>query len=721
MYKTIFPEPQLGLGLVAFDTETHLIAPGNVIPDLVCVTACEQGAPGEPTSEIIVSTGDPQDLLEYVHAIFDDPSVIKVAHNAKFDLAVLCKYDPTLIPKVFREIEHGRVSDTILRGKLLNLTTHGEIDFEPGHGRKASYSLAALVNKYFDEDISGSKSGDSWRLRYSELDGLSVSEWPREAISYAMGDAVYVAGIYWKQEEARQKVMAERKTLSGEPVDPFQVETFRTAADFALHLMGARGIRIDPEAKQEVEMFLAGELTPEKLNLLIKEKILIPPQPPRPYARGATDKDGNVKMTKPKPEKISQTRLKAYVEALAARDDRVKLMFTDPSDKYPEGQLSVGADFLEDYAHLDPVLTQYQHRQKLQKLVTTELPRMEWEGETADLVHPVYDCLKRTGRSSSYSTDLYPSANVQNVDPRIRRCYVPREGYLFFSVDYSQMELGTLAQTLLNLFGHSVLADKINAGVDVHAYLGSQLAHNLDADFREECREQECHTPDYIFDLFAEKDEGDEAARRFYKHYRTFAKPTGLGYPGGLGPATFVKYAKGTYGIEVDEEMAAELRDIWKATYPEMEEYFEEINSRCEDPWNQDLYHYTTPMGMHRAGCFYCACANGLGLQSPSAEGALSAVYRVMRAATDPSQGSILADGVYPMMFVHDEIIGEVRDDEYAEAKVREVARIMIESMRVITPDVRVGADPVLMRRWYKKAEPVYDENGWLIPWEPED
>jgi len=35
-------------------------------------------------------------------------------------------------------------------------------------------------------------------------------------------------------------------------------------------------------------------------------------------------------------------------------------------------------------------------------------------------------------------------------------------------------------------------------------------------------------------------------------------------------------------------------------------------------------------------------------------------------------------------------------------------------------PDVPIKASPALMRRWRKKAKPVY-RNGVLIPWEDRD
>ena len=43
----------------------------------------------------------------------------------------------------------------------------------------------------------------------------------------------------------------------------------------------------------------------------------------------------------------------------------------------------------------------------------------------------------------------------------------------------------------------------------------------------------------------------------------------------------------------------------------------------------------------------------------------------------------------------------------------------MIEGMKSVVPDVAIKAEPALMRYWYKKAEPVFNDEGLLIPWEP--
>jgi len=55
------------------------------------------------------------------------------------------------------------------------------------------------------------------------------------------------------------------------------------------------------------------------------------------------------------------------------------------------------------------------------------------------------------------------------------------------------------------------------------------------------------------------------------------------------------------------------------------------------------------------------------------------------------------------------------------EPMVTKLARLVEavgETLRVITPDVRAGAEAVLMCRWSKLAKPQFDEQGRLPVWE---
>jgi DNA polymerase I-like protein with 3'-5' exonuclease and polymerase domains len=71
-------------------------------------------------------------------------------------------------------------------------------------------------------------------------------------------------------------------------------------------------------------------------------------------------------------------------------------------------------------------------------------------------------------------------------------------------------------------------------------------------------------------------------------------------------------------------------------------------------------------------------------------------------------------------MFVHDEFIGE-SPEEQAPAAAERLSEVMAAGMKLYLPDIPVKCAPVLMRRWYKEAEPVWDDAGNLLVWEPSE
>jgi hypothetical protein len=671
--------------IYAADTETDLIGPGNVIPKLICLSVRWSGGSD------LWSNGD-KDLNDALDFVCKEPNSVFVFHNASFDLSVIARARPDLIPDIFQGLEDGRFEDTLLREKLLNLGTHGDLKFF--NGVKIGYSLAELGKHYLGKDRTSEKSDPGgWRLNYKTLDGIKSSEWPADALQYAKEDSEDTLAIWNGQEEERRDLYSKKGH------DLFETQAFQVAKDFCLKLMGSWGMLVDQEAKRNIEEWLKKELAPEKSALLVSSGVLRPAIPPRPH------KANPQKITLGKSESIDTEVLKAMVETFC----KAKGITVEHT---PTGEVSCRAEFFEEHADEDPIFEQYRHRQSLQKLITTELPRM-----SGTVVHPCYNALVSSGRTSSFADKLYPSFNVQNVHPRVRGCFIPRPGYLLFSIDYAAMELTTLAQTCFNLFGHSTLKDLINAGIDPHAFLGARLALVLDEKFGNSLEES---TAQAVFDAFVATKQSDPA---FYKHWRTFAKPTGLGFPGGLGPETFCAYAKATYGVTCNKKTAETLRDTWKNTFPEMPEYLDWVGTETLDPWNKDRHFYISPMGLYCAGTGYCDTANGKALQTPSAEGAGLAVINVVRAVFDQSQKSILADdekgpAVRPIGFIHDEILGEVREDSQCEARVNEITKIMVQSFKTITPDVEVKAQPVLMRRWNKSAEAVFDKDGHLTVWE---
>ncbi len=216
---------------IAFDTETHPIKPGCVAPRLVCVTVDDGIRP---------HIYDRVAGLARMRALLEDPDVTLIGHWIFFDLCVLAAEDESFIPLIFAEINAGRIRDTKIRQMIVD-NAEGKLKFvwneEIGEYNKQNYQLYMLVMRHLHRDIKHLKKGDdAWRLRYNELDGLPVEEYPPEATAYAIGDAVDTRAIFFKLED-----YCEPHGLPG----GLEAEIIQTQAAWALYLAGAWGVRTD--------------------------------------------------------------------------------------------------------------------------------------------------------------------------------------------------------------------------------------------------------------------------------------------------------------------------------------------------------------------------------------------------------------------------------------------------------------------------------------------
>lgn len=768
--------------IISLDTETFRIGPDAIAPRLVCASFAERD--GEEVVPTLLGNAD-KPLVSVLRQLFTDDQVVLVFHNASYDLTVMAMMYPELEPFIWAKLEAGLVTDTMIREMLLNLSTHGHLDAAPlpdGSSLKLSYKLAALVLKYLGVDRSAEKEGDDiWRLRYSELDNLRADQYPTEAADYAKQDAIDTLLVYEAQERAKE---AEGST---------ETEFFQTATSFALRWITIAGMPVDAERLAQIQAMLEAELSTEKLQPLIDAGIMRAPEPARPHSRqlkrvkelllewtGNPDEDpvpwreeletAGIKFKEPEPASISRAALtrRILMAHLSKRLGDPVDVFQDKTEeellarmldlaiapkRTEAGGVSADEEVISDLAPFDSALKAYQHRQELQKLVTTEVPRMLWEGQPATRVHFPFEILKETGRTSSRADKLFPSANGQNIDPRIRPAFAA-PGSLLLSCDYSTLELVCVAQVTYDLFGYSVHRDKINAGYDLHAFLGAKLAAELSPQFQALLEETgvDYANPDDIYELFLTLKKDDP---KFYKHWRKFAKPVGLGFPGGLGPYKLIQLARKTYDVDLietarelfeespelfdrehttvvyyarelfsmDEDcpdwnptllgisLATTLREFWFQTYPEMRQYLKEYLQEDE---GSEGYSYTSPMGMVRRGCSYPSAANGQAMQTPAAEGFKAAVYQLVRACRlgeFKGRAQVVNE-------IHDEVILEIFDTAKASEIAMRVKEIMEEAMGLVISDVKVTASPCLMERWYKEAEPVF-EGTRLVPWKP--
>ena len=270
-----------------------------------------------------------------------------------------------------------------------------------------------------------------------------------------------------------------------------------------------------------------------------------------------------------------------------------------------------------------------------------------------------------------------------------RECFVPRDGFVYVSVDYDTLELRALAQVCLTLFGRSEMAASINADRDLHSQVGATMLGMTYEDVEK-----------------GKKTKGSPA-----KTARDAAKVFNFGAPGGLGAASLVDYARAGYGVAIDERQAREMKAQWLRAWPEMVTYFEWVN-QAVGLGEAVLRHPIT--GFVRGDVGYTDGCNHL-FQHLAAQGAKRALYRAAREAYAEPDSPFF--GSRPVVFVHDEIIAEVPEARSAPASTR-LAQIMCEEMAQLIPDVKITASPTLMRYWTKDAVETYDNNGTLVPWE---
>lgn len=143
--------------------------------------------------------------------------------------------------------------------------------------------------------------------------------------------------------------------------------------------------------------------------------------------------------------------------------------------KTKTGQYSTSEEVLESLRDKHPIVEKILQHRALKKLLSTyveALPKLI-HPETGHIHTSFNQAVTATGRLSSSNPNLQ-NIPVRGEDGReIRRAFVPEEGDVFFSADYSQIELRIMAH--LSEDEHMV-AD-FNSGLDIHAATAARIFH----------------------------------------------------------------------------------------------------------------------------------------------------------------------------------------------------------------------------------------------------
>ena len=685
--------------IIALDLETHLFRAGMPTPRIVCMSyAGLDELPGLMLRE---------EAMPFVHQLLDDDWEI-VGQNIRFDISCLCVEDWSLFAKFVRAYEEGRIHDTGIRDTLYMLGTQGLYDEEElsddGESKKPrkqlSFSLADMVKRRFNVDLSGEKAttkvklhadgtetvtlvGDpkAWRLRYSELDGVPLDQWPSEARDYACDDAVWTMRV-WKDQP--------------EVVDNADMQTM---AAFWLQLMGVYGVRTDPEMVVKLEKSLQHEFSVQ--NAILIEAGLLKQKKTKGAWGWAKDMramrrlvalcyGGEAALDTLEEIYRSQDRLsnekkafaKAKTQAAAKlkRDNKNRVkqgleeLSEEPTLVLPDTDVDEDSD--DDDGDAPRVVSGVPMTKKGQ--VATDRDTLQ------KLVHPVAHKATKEAYMQDMPTDL---DSLQGQVPSIKPFC--EAGAAMFMLTGSEF---------YNHFVMHEVGDRSGVEKLLKTFIpvllqGTQVPINprwnvLVATGRTSCSKpnlqqlprkggvRECFIPrhgyvyigaDYSFvelctlaevcyKLFGYSKLGDainagldphldfaaslmgipyeEAEARLaagdeqVAEMRQASKAADFGYPGGLGAESFREYARATYNVVLTPERADELKAMFYRKWPEVKQYHRYIGQLSNDQHEFTITQMYS--GRKRAGCNYTSGANTL-FQGLAADGAKLAGWMLMR------------------------------------------------------------------------------------------
>ena len=314
--------------------------------------------------------------------------------------------------------------------------------------------------------------------------------------------------------------------------------------------------------------------------------------------------------------------------------DRLKIV--DKPKKTKTGQYVTSEEVLESLRTKHPVVEKILEHRGLKKLLGTYIDALP------KLVNPVTGHIHTSFNQTITTTGRLSSSNpnLQNIPVRneygkeIRKAFIPEEGCLFFSADYSQIELRIMA----HLSGDEHMIEAFRNGQDIHAATAAKIF----------------------------KKELDEVT----KEERSKAKTANFG----------IIYGITAFGLAermgVSRTEAKELIEGYFQTYPKVKEYMNRsIEMAREKGYTETVYHrkcHLRDINSHNAVVRGYAERNAINspIQGSAADIIKIAMIRIYRRFREEKLRSKM------ILQVHDELNFSV----YPEEKEK-VQQIVIEEM----------------------------------------
>jgi DNA polymerase-1 len=566
---------------LGFDTETWLIMPGRLVPPLVCGSVAWY-VDGPRIEGSLLDKEETRELFRV--ALQNDEQVITGA-NVAYDLAVMA-YDLAgqgvdVMPELFKALDEDRIYDLQI-AEALNAVSDGFLGKDPKTGgqlrdpitkKPGRYSLAICTDQVLGR--TDAKQNDEWRLRYRELDGIALADWPENARQYPIDDAKNTLEVTLAQAGHLARVSPHHswgpdgscvdcqarehgtQCLVKRPHRNLHEVSNQVWTALALHLGAAWGFRVNQQSVDKIAEYAQrnkddGIKPFVELGVVRKDGTEDRSRLKRMVAQayGAVDVcpvcEGTGKVPSPSNPKSKIICFKPDAVGNKLKTcDGTGLVLVDDVPRSEKDGISYGRDtlhesgneilmdygnFLEDRKDLDYV--EYLREARVCRACghigndkdphTCGQDTFTWRDVPLTLQPNV---VLETGRVSySRYIQLFKRAPgftdklSGDYIPSLRECIESRPGYTFSSEDYEAGELITHAQSCKWITGDSKLMWALLNKFKPHNALAATMIGLGYEEFQK---------------LLATGDTNCKDARQA-------AKPPNFGYPGGMGPVKLV-------------------------------------------------------------------------------------------------------------------------------------------------------------------------------------
>ena len=350
---------------------------------------------------------DRKEALKFVNIfkpLYENPKIMKVGQNIKYDYEVLMNYGVEI---------QGKMFDTMIAHYLIQPELYHNMDY-----------LAEVYLHYQTvhiEDLIGPKGKNQKSMR-----DLA----PSEVYEYAAEDADITLRLKNVLEPKLKELNLEELFWNVEmPLVP------------VLAHMEMNGVCIDTNTLKETSVNLTNRLTEIERHI---------------YELAG--------------ESFNIASPRQVGEILFG-----KMKIVDKPKKTKTGQYVTSEEVLQQLRSKSPIIDEILNYRGLKKLLSTyvdSLPKLI--NPRTGRIHASFNqAITSTGRLSS------SDPNLQNIPVRdddgkeIRRCFIPEPGCLFFSADYSQIELRIMA----HLSEDPNMVEAFREGSDIHAATAAKIWH----------------------------------------------------------------------------------------------------------------------------------------------------------------------------------------------------------------------------------------------------